>query len=65
MDHREMWKHHLMLSATYQQLAMKYMYINPQVHHQYYLKHLEHAQAMERHFLAMQNHQGHQNHDAR
>lgn len=55
MNHTELWRHHLMMSATYHQLAMKYMYINPHLHHQYYLKHLEHAQAMEQHFMAMTN----------
>jgi hypothetical protein len=54
LDHKMLWEHHLKLASTYFMLAMKYMYINPHIHHQYYLKHLEHAAEMEKHFLAMQ-----------
>jgi hypothetical protein len=55
MEHNhQLWLHHLNMSSTYLQLAMKYMYINPQIHHQYYLKHLEHATLMEKYFMTLQ-----------
>jgi hypothetical protein len=53
MDYRMMWEHHLKLASTYMMMAKKYEYINPQVHFQNYLKHLHHANEMEKAFMAM------------
>lgn len=46
-------KYHLDRSTMYLQFAMKYMYIDPQIHHMYYLKHLKHAQKVEALYKAM------------
>jgi hypothetical protein len=54
LEQRQLWIQHLHLTSTYLQLAIKYMYINPQIHHLYYLKHLDHASEMEKNFFAIE-----------
>jgi hypothetical protein len=45
--------YHLKKSTMYFTFALKYMYIDPQIHHHYYLKHLKHATKAEALYKAL------------
>lgn len=48
MTTKELCAHHMNLSSTFLEMALRYINIDPQIHELYYQKHLEHSSIVEK-----------------